>query len=111
MIDRRQFFRRFCGAAVSVAIAPLDEFRLPELEPWAPIYGKSWIESLEPAQVERNRELMASLTELTHEIFSEAIVANVKMHTPMLKAFADQPEYVMAGERLVFDVDLRYPVP
>ena len=107
MIDRRQFFRRFCGAAVSVALAPVDAFRLPELDPFrGEIYGRSIMECLEPIQQDINQELNGIL----HEMHTYSTVANVRRHTPMLKAFEGQSAYRMDGERLVFGIDLKYPV-
>jgi hypothetical protein len=108
MIDRRQFFRRFGGAAVSVAIAPLEAFQRPELAPWAPVYGKPFVEALEPLQAAKNLQI-SDLSALIHEIYSKAIVSNVRMHSPMMKIFDECPEYPMAGEKLVFGVDLKYP--
>lgn len=100
MIDRRQFFRRLGGAALTVAIAPDEAFRLPELDVFRGVYGKPFIESLASTQAELNG--------LMHDVYCKAIVTNVRAHTPMLKAFADQPSYMMEGEKLVFPVDLKY---
>lgn len=98
MIDRRQFFRRFGGMAVGVAIAPLDAFEMPE---FGAIYGKPFIETIEPIQVE--------LSALIHEIYSKQIVMNIRHHSPFMKMWDESPAYPMDGERLVFGVDLKYP--
>ena len=104
VIDRRQFFRRFCGAAVSVALAPVDAFRLPELDPFRGTATWAVAHQAGPPLV------MTDLTDMIHRIYTQEIVSHLQNITPMLKVFEGQSAYRMDGERLVFGIDLKYPV-
>lgn len=104
MIDRRQFFRRFGGLAMTVAIAPVDAFPMPELEQLrGPVYGKPFVEDLDIIQKDLNA--------LIHEIYSKQVVAHLRHPSPYMKMWDEcsGPAYRLEGEKMVFAVDLTYP--